>query len=178
MRALFYSSGFFRVINISTFDDNFEFHFREVAPIRSTRDSLIVTNESSIMSHLQLEWIYCQEKELFRIKKRKENIIIKKSEEKNCSNNAINSNCRQPICRNFGFFFAFGFLVMDEKSDGHKYAKCPEKIRFPVYTDLCYETYSAKSCALLCIFICFPVIVAHRWTWSEWWLQRLFSQIP
>ena len=154
MRALSYSSGFFRVINISTFGDNFEFHLREAAPIRSTRifgfdcHKWLINNDSSIMSHLQLEWIYCQEKELFRIKKRKENIIIKKSEEKNCSNNAINSNCRQPICRNFGFFVAFGFLVMEEKSDGHKYAKCSENMRFQVFTDFCNETYSAKSCAL------------------------------
>ena len=29
---LSHSSGFFRVINISTFGDNFEFHFREAAP--------------------------------------------------------------------------------------------------------------------------------------------------
>ena len=49
------SSGFFRVINISTFGDNFEFHFREAAPISSTciflKYSPIVTNDSSIMSH-------------------------------------------------------------------------------------------------------------------------------
>ena len=140
MRALFYSSGFFRVINISTFGDNFEFHFREADKINLHFPEVLTDCHKWLINNvslqkiintisLQLEWIYCQEKELFRIKKWKENIRIEKSEEKNCSNNAINSNCRQPISRNFGFFVAFGFLVMEEKSDGHKYANRSENNR-------------------------------------------------
>ena len=56
MRALSHSSGFFRVINISTFGDNFEFHFREAAPtnlfpkVVISTYSLIFINDSITQS--------------------------------------------------------------------------------------------------------------------------------